>query len=168
MATQTTNYSFDKPTVGGDGDAWGALLNGNWNDADSLLKTRTDGYNFADQTLERAEMIDTSEAVHTLGNVSGAVAIDYTDGQWQYATVTGNITGITVSNWPVSGKGAWLTLELIQDGTGSRTLALSSAYRTVGGGTITLSTAGGSVDKLRFESRDAGTTIDTFANLGMA
>lgn len=37
MATLTTNYSFSKPTVGGDGDAWGGLLNDNWDDLDALL-----------------------------------------------------------------------------------------------------------------------------------
>jgi len=36
MAT-TTNYSFDKPTVGGNEDTWGTLLNGNWDALDALL-----------------------------------------------------------------------------------------------------------------------------------
>lgn len=36
MAT-TTNYLFQKPTVGGNEDTWGDLLNGNWDDLDALL-----------------------------------------------------------------------------------------------------------------------------------
>lgn len=36
MAT-TTNYSFTKPTVGGDTDAWGGFLNVNWDALDALL-----------------------------------------------------------------------------------------------------------------------------------
>ena len=36
MAT-TTNYGFEKPTVGGNEDTWGELLNGNWDDLDALL-----------------------------------------------------------------------------------------------------------------------------------
>jgi hypothetical protein len=36
MAT-TTNYSFTKPTVGGDQDAWGTQLNANWDALDTLL-----------------------------------------------------------------------------------------------------------------------------------
>lgn len=36
MAT-TTNYSFEKPTVGGNEDTWGDLLNGNWDALDTLL-----------------------------------------------------------------------------------------------------------------------------------
>lgn len=36
MAT-TTNYSFEKPTVGGNEDTWGTLLNGNWDSVDTLI-----------------------------------------------------------------------------------------------------------------------------------
>ena len=37
MPTTTTNYSWNKPTVGGDEDAWGGYLNGNWDSVDTLL-----------------------------------------------------------------------------------------------------------------------------------
>jgi hypothetical protein len=37
MATNTTNYSWSKPTVGGDEDAWGGFLNANWDSLDTLL-----------------------------------------------------------------------------------------------------------------------------------
>lgn len=36
MAT-TTNYSFEKPTIGGDVSTWGSDLNSNWDDVDALL-----------------------------------------------------------------------------------------------------------------------------------
>lgn len=36
MAT-TTNYSFDKPTVGGSENSWGTSLNSNWDSIDSTL-----------------------------------------------------------------------------------------------------------------------------------
>jgi hypothetical protein len=41
MATNTTTYSFQKPTVGGDEDAWGGYLNGNWDKTDDLLDGTT-------------------------------------------------------------------------------------------------------------------------------
>ena len=41
MATTTTTYSFQKPTVGGDEDAWGGYLNANWDKADDLLDGTT-------------------------------------------------------------------------------------------------------------------------------
>jgi len=42
MPTTTTNYSWNKPTVGGDEDAWGGYLNGNWDDLDTTLKVVED------------------------------------------------------------------------------------------------------------------------------
>jgi len=41
MATNTTTYSFQKPTVGGDEDAWGGYLNANWDKTDDLLDGTT-------------------------------------------------------------------------------------------------------------------------------
>ena len=37
MATDTTNYSFKKPTVSGDSGVWGGYLNDNWESTDQLL-----------------------------------------------------------------------------------------------------------------------------------
>ena len=37
MPTTTTNYSWNKPAVGGDEDAWGGYLNGNWDSLDTSL-----------------------------------------------------------------------------------------------------------------------------------
>lgn len=117
------------------------------------------------KTIEDFVILDASEIAYDLSSISGAVAVDYENGHYQHGIVTGNISGITVSNWPASGKAGWITLELTQDGTGSRTLTLSSAYETVGGAGITLTTTSGAKDKIRMETRDGGTTIDTFANL---
>ena len=41
MPANTTTYSFQKPTVGGDEDAWGGYLNGNWDKTDDLLDGTT-------------------------------------------------------------------------------------------------------------------------------
>ena len=41
MAT-TTNYNFNKPTVGGNQDSWGGLLNSNWDSVDTELKAVSD------------------------------------------------------------------------------------------------------------------------------
>ena len=157
MAT-TTNLSMTKPTVGGDGDAWGGYLNTNLDTIDSQFATATIAKSFADLAVSRAKLIDTSETAYSLGNISGAVTIDYVNGHWQYATVTGNISSLTINNPPATGTGGWLTLELIQDGTGSRTITLSSTYKTAGAAGITLSTAASSKDLVHLTTRDAGTT----------
>jgi hypothetical protein len=41
MATNTTQYNFQKPEVGADTDAWGDMLNANWDSTDSLLRGAT-------------------------------------------------------------------------------------------------------------------------------
>ena len=41
MPANTTTYSFQKPTVGADEDAWGAYLNANWDKTDDLFDGTT-------------------------------------------------------------------------------------------------------------------------------
>lgn len=167
MPNTTTNFSMYKPLVNDpvDQDLWGAYLNTNFDTLDSLLATRTANYNFADYQLIRPYMKDVAEVVYAAGNVSGAVALDYENGNVQTATATGNISSLTISNWPASGRGGFFTLFLYQDGTGSRTLTLSSAYKTVGDAAITLTTTASALDTLYFQTIDAGTTILTTASL---
>ncbi len=113
--------------------------------------------------LKQAKFQDYSATTYDLGNISGVVSVDYTNGHYQYGTLTGNITSLTINNLPASGEEGVITLEPTQDGTGSRTIALSSAYKTVGGSGVSLSSGAGDIDLVRFETRDAGTTIYAFA-----
>jgi hypothetical protein len=89
---------------------------------------------------------------------------------WDYAThgteakvtLTGN-TILSLTNLP-AGKVVYLTLEVVQDATGSRTLALPAGTRVIAGGSgaLALSAAGSATDLLTF--RWNGTTL--FCNLG--
>jgi len=162
MPTSTTNLSLSKPLVNNatDADLWGGYLNTNFDTLDSQAVLATVVKNYADYQVSRAKLKDTSEVVYNAGNISGAVTLDYENGQYQYATLTGNVSSLTISNWPASGTGGFMTLELIQDGTGSRTLTLGSAYKTAGAAGVTLTTTASKRDKLYLQTRDAGTTID--------
>jgi len=42
MATQTTNYNLNKPTVGGDTDTWGDLINTSMDTIDTQMKANAD------------------------------------------------------------------------------------------------------------------------------
>ena len=42
--TTTPNYGFALPTIGGNQDSWGNLLNANWTAADSVIHTLASGY----------------------------------------------------------------------------------------------------------------------------
>jgi hypothetical protein len=114
--------------------------------------------------LQESTLVNTAEKINALGNVSGAVAIDASDGHYVTMTLTGNATSLTISNWRTS-SAPWMTIKVTQDGTGGRTLALGSAYKTPGGTGITLSTGAGDVDTLHLWSDDGGTTVYVTANL---
>ena len=59
------------------------------------------------------------------GNTSTALTIDWNNGNTQRCTLTGNVT-FTLSN-PVAGS--FYSLELIQDGTGGRTVTFPATVR---------------------------------------
>ncbi len=167
MPNLTTNYNFNKPLVNNatDADIWGDQLNSNWDDLDGLLRNRTNAYNFANYQLDKAQVVDASETAHSLGNIDGDVVLDYEFGHWQYATITGDITSLTINNLPADGQGGWFTLELVQDATGNHTITLGSAFKTAGGAGVTLSTGATARDLLHFTTRDAGATILTRSEL---
>jgi len=74
---------------------------------------------------------------------AGSVTLDFSANQNFVLTFTGNVTLANPSTESVGQAGV---IVCIQDGTGSRTLALDSQYKTVGDAGITLSTAANAVD----------------------
>jgi hypothetical protein len=74
-------------------------------------------------------------------------------------TLTGNVT-LAFSNI-VAGTSGWI--DLIQDGTGSRTLTLPASCKRPGGAALTLTTTANAKDKLFYSSSD-GTTLDVVLN----
>jgi len=168
MSTLTPNFGFIKPAVNDitDADLWGGYLNDDWDLLDTELATRSVNYNFADFQLVAPAFKDAAEIAYDAGNVTGALSIDYTNGNYQYMTLTGNISSLTITNPPISGRVGFITLEMNQDGTGSRTLTLAGAtYLTPSDAPVTLSTTASAKDKLRLETRNGGTTWDVFTNL---
>jgi len=71
--------------------------------------------------------------VTALAIASGVVNIDCSLGDYFTLSLTANVTSITFSNLPGSGKGASLSILLQQDGTGGRTVALPSSFKAVSG-----------------------------------
>jgi hypothetical protein len=109
--------------------------------------------------------ISAASALPTLSTLTDGATVtwDYsTQGTEAKVTLAGNRT-LSITNLP-AGEVVYLTLEVIQDATGSRTLTLPASTKVIGGGAgaITLTTTGGATDLLTF--RWNGTTL--FANLG--
>ena len=75
MPTTTTNYSWNKPTVGGDEDAWGGYLNGNWDSLDTLLG----GVSNAELSILDGATVTTAELNILYGVTATAAELNYND-----------------------------------------------------------------------------------------
>jgi hypothetical protein len=93
--------------------------------------------------------------VNALGSVSGSVTLDRHNGEYQTLTLSGNITALTINNWPATGKLGKLTLEITNGGT--YTIAWPTGTKWPGGNVPTLTASG--TDIIVLMSHDAGTTV---------
>lgn len=164
--TNTTNFGQYLPAVNDviDQDQWGEENNALHEFWDEELALRTLDYDFSGFNLINPVAKNFSESSFGAGNISGSVTLTYSNGNYQYAILTGNISNLTISGWPASGTLGFMTLELNQDGTGSRLLSLPSNYKTPAGAGITLTTSAMAVDFLYLTTRDGGATINTSSN----
>jgi len=78
MATPTPSYGFNLPTVGGDTNIWGGLLNSNWSLMDDLLDgtTPVDGIAITGGTVDNAVIgsVTPSTALFTTASATSFVA----------------------------------------------------------------------------------------------
>ena len=74
---------------------------------------------------------------------TGVVDLDFTADTNFVLTLTGNITSLTASN-EVAGQSGFIVF--IQDGTGSRTVALHGDYETAAGAGLTLTSTAAATD----------------------
>jgi hypothetical protein len=81
------------------------------------------------------------------GNESGTFLLDWNAGQKQRATLTGNITTLTITDPPGPCN---VLLKLIQDGTGGRTVTWPASVLWPNGQAPTLSTGANAVDIISF------------------
>lgn len=157
----TDSRSWPMPTVGGSGGTWGTELNDLFDDhieadVDSIETTADAALPKSGGTMTGEVEIKTERyATADKGNLSGSVTFDLSVADFQFGTVTGDITSLSISNWASSGKVEHFELELT-DG-GAHDITWPSAIKWDGGSDPTLQSSG--VDTLVFYSRDGGTTI---------
>ena len=95
----------------------------------------------------------------TVQATSGAAyAINYALSNTFKITLTANCT-LSLSNMPISGVSASLTLFLVQDATGSRIVTWPATMHWIGGVAPTLATAAGSTNIITLASLDGGVNI---------
>ena len=87
---------------------------------------------------------------------SGSVAVDYALGDYFTLALAGNVSGLTFSNLPGSGKGSTLAVRITQDST-PRTVTWPASFKWVGAAP-SVSTGSGVVDLLVITTHDNGST----------
>ena len=122
----------------------------------SLLTQQFGSTALNDPTLLRPLMGSPRENIST-GSASGAQALDVANQSYFAYTLTGNVT-FSFSNVPATGTAISVTVELLQDGTGSRTVTWPASVKWPGGVAPTLTTTAAKTDIITLLTRDGGTT----------
>jgi hypothetical protein len=92
----------------------------------------------------------------TAGSVSGVLDIDFEDGNSHYLALTENVTTMTLSNPPISGRLGQVEIEILQDSV-ARTIAWPAAVKWPGGTAPDLSTTNATY-LVHLRTRDGGTS----------
>lgn len=104
------------------------------------------------------ELKDYSETLTSPSSSSGTLVLDIGNGNVFEVTLTENVSTLTISNPPASGKAGSFTLILKQDATGGWTFAWPVSVKWSGGTAPTLTTTANAIDLLAFATTDGGTT----------
>lgn len=130
-----------------------SLGSGNWK---CTSYSRKSGIAMADRNV-----------VNALTNSAGVVNIDCSLGDYFTLALGANVTSITFSNLPASGKAASLMVRVTQDPSTARTVAWPASFRWEGTAPA-VSTTLSAVDLLAITSFDQGTKWDGTLSKGRA
>ncbi len=119
-------------------------------------ETRSAAIDLANNQLKQAELKDWSETT-TTSATSGAVTLDCALGNVFSATLTGDVTSISLINPPQTGKSGTVVWIVTQNATTAKTIALPTGSVWASGTTADFSTLG-AVYILTFKTIDGGTS----------
>lgn len=150
-------YATDTDTLSAwDGAAWHDDLSGG-----GIPDAPSDGTTYGRKDGSWTEVAGGSpvdrSVVTSLAIVSGVVNIDCSLGDYFTLALTANVTSITFSNLPASGKAMTLAIRFKQDGTGSRTVALPSSLKAVVGSDTAVQAAANAYTNAILTTYDQGT-----------
>lgn len=106
------------------------------------------------------------EKTHSVTATGSATTVNLANGNSQVLTLNASTT-LTLSG-ATSGTSCTLSLYVVQDGTGGRTVTWPAGVKWPGGTPPTLSSAAGARDLVVLETLDGGTTWYANASLGYA
>lgn len=156
----TTNYGWEKPTVGGSNDLWGAMCNVVFDAIDTALKAVSDVANAAlakagGAMTGRIDMHSMTVKKTALGSVSGdPVNLDLSGAQYFTATASAACT-FAITNTPATANAAVGFILRLTNG-GNYTMTWPASVKWENGLAPDLTTGG--TDVLVFITDDAGTT----------
>jgi hypothetical protein len=116
--------------------------------------------NFADNVCQRPELKDWAETANAASSSSNAITLDYSTGNVFTTTLTENITTITLSNWPASGKHGKITWYVTQAAS-AKTITWPAAVKWGDAGAPDLTTVS-KVYPVVLTTLDGGTTVYGF------
>ena len=134
MPTTTTTYSFNKPTVGGDEDAWGGYLNGNWDNVDNLLDgtTPVTGINITSGTASLTTLSVTGTGAVLVSSGTTAQRPSPTNGMIRYNSDDAQFEGYADGAWGAIAGGGGDTQTATTTSTTETAIASYSASTSLG------------------------------------
>jgi hypothetical protein len=121
----------------------------------SSVSYEVGAWNHNDNRLIRPLLDDYAIKHVTAGSVAGVMDIDFEDGNSHFLTLTENVSTMTISNPPATGRLGIIYLEILQDNP-ARTIAWAASI-TWPGGTPPNLTVVGATYLVDLRTRDAGT-----------
>lgn len=145
-------------------DAFTAIKQNASTTATGVVEKATDAevYSATADKYIAADHIETSSAYVALSD-GASISLDWDAGVNRSVTLGGNRTLANPSNGQ---PGTWRTIKVIQDGTGSRTLAYGSNYVFPGGTAPTLTTTAAAYDRL-FIFCDTASRFEVYSALNL-
>lgn len=125
-----------------------------WTTGDVLTAARMD--NLEQQWQEATQETTTAPTIS-----SGTLTLDLSGSNFFAVSLNANITTLTISNPPSSGRIGQFTLELTGDGT-QRTITWPAAVKWDGAVAPTPTATSGKKDVYTFYTRDGGTRYEAF------
>ena len=114
-----------------------------------------------DQEIKSPLLVDVAEKVQDLGDVSGAIVVDYREGAYVALRLIGAATSLIINNWPATGRLGAITFEIDRGSNGGSAWAWVHPANIVwpDGAAPTLSTGADAIDIVMYSTRWSGTTV---------